>query len=350
MQTATQMGEHYFSTFTDVYSHHVSVYLQKTKDETLSKLQIHIPRVETVTGQHINYFRSDGGGEYDSDVFRTYLRERGIHHEITNAYTPQENGVSEQMNRTIMEMARCLLHDSGLPRTFWGYTVLHSAHILNILPSCALNTQTTPEEILIGNKPSIAHLRIFGCTAYVHIPKEKRQKLDIKTMECIYIGHAENRKAYQLYHTPSRRIFQSRDVTFNEGIGIVLSRITIEMGSPSTPEEKIMPDEEDAPRQVTSIDDNPNDVLPNAIPQLAPEPRRSMRIRRTPVADDDERYTVTSYGNTTPKTNTQVGNTTLAPSQANKRRTHQRTGLPCLALMTFNGKLPVPKSWISSST
>jgi hypothetical protein len=187
------MGEYYFSTFTDVYSHHVSVYLQKKKDETLSKLQIYIPRVETVTSQRINYFRSDSGGEYDSDVFRTYLRERGIHHEITNTYTSQENGMSEQMNRTIMEMARCLLHDSGLPRTFWGYAVLHSARILNILPSRALNTQTTPEEILTGNKPSIAHLQIFGCTAYAHIRKEKRQKLEHQN-DGMYIHRpAENR-------------------------------------------------------------------------------------------------------------------------------------------------------------
>jgi hypothetical protein len=153
MKTATQMGEHYFLTFTDICSHYVLVYLQKTKDEMLSKLQIYIPRVETVTGQHVNYFRSDSRGEYDSDIFRTYLRERGIHHEITNVYTPQENGVSKWMNRTIMEMA----HDSGLLCTFWGYSVLHSACILNILPSHTLNTQTTPEEILTGNKLSITH-------------------------------------------------------------------------------------------------------------------------------------------------------------------------------------------------
>jgi hypothetical protein len=89
------------------------------------------------------------------------------------------------------------------------------------------------------------------------------------------------------------------------------------MGSPSTPEEKIMPDEEDTPHQAISIDDNPNDVLPNAIPQPAPEPHRSTHIRQTPVADDDKCYIVMSYGNTTPKTNTQVGDTTLAPSQAN---------------------------------
>jgi hypothetical protein len=275
---ATQIGGHYFSMFTDIYPHYVSVYLQKTKYETLSQLQIYIHRVETVTGQHINYFCSDSGGEYNSDIFRTYLRERGIHHEITNVYTPQENGVSEQMNRTIIDMAHCLLHNSGLPCTFWGYSVLHSAHILNILPSHALNTQTTPEEILTGNKPSITHLLIFGCIAYTYIPKEKQQKCDIRMMECIYIGHAENRKAYQLYHMSLQHIFKSCDVTFNEGIGIVPSWITIEMGSPSTPEEKIMPDKEDTPHQAISIDNNPNDVLPNAIPQPAPELHHSIHI------------------------------------------------------------------------
>jgi hypothetical protein len=99
------MGERYFSTFTDAKSHHVTVYLQKGKDETLSKLQVYVPRAETVTGEHLNFFRSDGGGEYESTELNLYLSNKGIHHEKTNAYTPQENGVSECMNCTLMEMA-----------------------------------------------------------------------------------------------------------------------------------------------------------------------------------------------------------------------------------------------------
>jgi transposase InsO family protein len=173
MQTATLTGERYFSTFTDAKSHHVSIYLQKTKDQTLSCFQIYAPRAEIVTGERINLFRSDRGGEYGSEGFKTYLHEKGIQHEKMNTYTPKENGVSERMNQTLVEMAHCLLHDAALPDTFWGYAVQHSAHILNSLPSHALDSSTMPEEIFTGNKPSIANLRIFGCKAYAHIPKEK---------------------------------------------------------------------------------------------------------------------------------------------------------------------------------
>jgi hypothetical protein len=113
-------------------------------------------------------------------------------------------------------MAQCLLHDAGLPDSFWGYAVLHCSHILNLLPSRAIHKKTTPHELFTGNKPSLAHLRIFGCKAYAHIPKEKCDKFAATSMECIYIGYAKNRKAYRLYHKPSQRILKSRDVTFDE--------------------------------------------------------------------------------------------------------------------------------------
>jgi hypothetical protein len=102
MHTTTLTGERYFSTFTDAKSHHVTVYLQKGKDETLSKLQVYVPHAETVTGEHLNSSRSDGRGEYKSTKLNLYLSNKGIHHEKMNAYTPQENGVSECMNCTLM--------------------------------------------------------------------------------------------------------------------------------------------------------------------------------------------------------------------------------------------------------
>jgi hypothetical protein len=76
MRTTTLTGEHYFSTFTDAKSHHVTVYLQKGKDETLSKLQVYVLCAETVTGEHLNFFRSDGGGEYESAKLNLYLSNK----------------------------------------------------------------------------------------------------------------------------------------------------------------------------------------------------------------------------------------------------------------------------------
>jgi len=105
------------------------VKLLKSKDEACAALKALIERAEVETGERVNYFRSDGGGEYGSKE------------------TPQENGVAERMNRTIVEMARTLLQDAGLTNTY-------------------LKQRVTPFEAYTGNKPSIAHLRIFGCKAY----------------------------------------------------------------------------------------------------------------------------------------------------------------------------------------
>jgi hypothetical protein len=134
------------------------IYLQKTKDETFDALKAYVAQAEVVTGEQVNFLRTDGGGEYNSTELNAYLVERGIHHEKTNADTPPENGVAEQINRTIEEMACCLLHNAGLPDSFWGYAVLHCGHILNLLPSRRIHEKTTPHELFTGKKPSLAHL------------------------------------------------------------------------------------------------------------------------------------------------------------------------------------------------
>ncbi|GBE88792.1 Retrovirus-related Pol polyprotein from transposon TNT 1-94 [Sparassis crispa] len=261
MQTQTQSGHHYFITFIDGHTHHLVANLMKTKDEALSHFKAFVERAEVETGQHANILRTDGGGEYESKEFEAYLKEKGIHHEKTNAYTPQENGVSERMNRTIEEMARSMLNDAGLPNTYWGDAVLHAVHILNSVPTRTLPDNLTPHEAYTGNKPSMAHLRVFGCKAYVHVPKEKRQKLDSKMFECMHLGFAANRKAYRLVHRVTGRIVESRDVYFDEGTEVAPSRVTIDV--------------------------TPTQEAPDARPQLLPSPRPP-RPTVEDVPDEDE--------------------------------------------------------------
>jgi transposase InsO family protein len=170
METNARTGHRYFVTFIDAHSHHLVVKLIKTKDEVFSLTKSYFERSETITAQRPNYLRSDGGGEYGSKEFLSYLESKGIHHEKTNAYTPQENGVAERMNRTIVEMARAMLQDAGLPNSYWGDAVLYSAYILNRVPTRAIAGDITPHEAFTGYKPSVAHLRTFGCNAHVHIP------------------------------------------------------------------------------------------------------------------------------------------------------------------------------------
>ena len=131
METMAHTGFRYFVTFIDAYSHHLVVKLVKTKDETFGLTKSYFERAETETGERPNYFRSDGGGEYGSKEFQSYLESKGIHHKKMNTYTSQENGITERMNQTLVEMACSMLKDAGLPNKYWGDAILQSAHILN---------------------------------------------------------------------------------------------------------------------------------------------------------------------------------------------------------------------------
>ena len=228
MQTQSRHGELYFLTFIDGNTHYVKVRLLKSKAETCALLKALIERAEVETGERVNYFRSDGGGEYGSRELAAHFESKGIHHEKTNAYTPQENGVAERMNRTIVEMARALLRDANLPNTYWSFAVNHAAYIINRMPTRTLKQSITPFEAYTGNKPSIAHLRIFGCKGYVHVPDEKRQKLDKKTLECAHLGFSEHKRAFILVHRSSGRIVESRDVHFDESELVEPGRVRIE--------------------------------------------------------------------------------------------------------------------------
>ncbi|PSR73943.1 hypothetical protein PHLCEN_2v10250 [Hermanssonia centrifuga] len=168
----------------------------KTKDEAYALTKQFVERSEVKTNERLNFFQSDGGGEYDSKRFRDYLALKGIHHEKTTAYTPQQNGVAERMNRTLVEMARAMLHDAGLPNSYCGDAILHATYILNRVPTQALKGDITPHEVYLGAKPSVANLRIFGCKVFVYIPDEKRKKLDSKSLECTFLGYVENKSAY----------------------------------------------------------------------------------------------------------------------------------------------------------
>ncbi|GKF68622.1 putative RNA-directed DNA polymerase [Tanacetum coccineum] len=117
-------------------------------------------------GRKLKCIRSDNGGEYIGP-FDEYCREHGIQHQKTPPKTPQLNGLAERMNRTLVERVRCLLSHAGLPASFWG-------EALNMI-----------RRVWSGKDVLYHHLRVFGCKASVHIPKDERSKLDVKNKPCV---------------------------------------------------------------------------------------------------------------------------------------------------------------------
>ncbi|MCO5596415.1 hypothetical protein L7F22_050477 [Adiantum nelumboides] len=130
-------------------------------------------------------------------------------------YTPQQNGITERKNRSLMEMARCVLKAKSLPHRLWMEAVACAAHVLNKCLTLTLKT-ITPYEAWYDRKPSISYLRVFGCLAYAHIPQHLRGKLDDKAVKCIFLGYSSGSKGYKLYSSAINKIFESRDVIFAE--------------------------------------------------------------------------------------------------------------------------------------
>ncbi|MCO5556563.1 hypothetical protein L7F22_010113 [Adiantum nelumboides] len=167
------------------------------------------------TGCKVQTLRTDRGGEYMSGAFKDFLGKKGIKHQCTMPYTPQQNGVAERKNMSLMEMARCMLKAKSLPHKLWMEAVACAAHVLNRCPTRALKT-ITPYESWYDRKPSVSYLRVFGCLAYAHIPQQLRGKLDDKAIKCIFVGYSSGSKGYRLYNPATNKIFESRDVIFAE--------------------------------------------------------------------------------------------------------------------------------------
>jgi hypothetical protein len=210
-------GKRYFVTFIDDHSRKVWVYFLKHKSEVFEAFKIWKAMVENETGLKIKKLRTDNGGEYEDTRFKKFCYGHGIRIERTVPGTPQHNGIAERMNRTLTERARSMRVQSGLPKHFWAETVNTAAYLINRGPSVPLEHRL-PEEVWSGKEVKLSHLRIFGCTAYVHISDQGRNKLDPKSKKCTFIGYGEDEFGYRLWDDENRKMIRSRDVIFNERV------------------------------------------------------------------------------------------------------------------------------------
>ena len=209
-------GAEYFVTFIDDRSRYVRTYVLKRKSDFFKKFIEWKVMVEKSSGMQMKIFRTDNGGEYTSKEFEDYLKREGIVHETTVPKTPEQNGVSERMNRTLIEKVRSMLSDSKLPKKFWAEALSIATYLHNRSPTSALQG-LTPYEAWTGNRPNVSNLRVFGCDAYPHVPKDERRKMDPKARRSVFLGYEDGVKGYRLYDREKQRVFYSRDVIFNEG-------------------------------------------------------------------------------------------------------------------------------------
>jgi len=118
------------------------------------------------------------------------LKSKGVHHELTVQKTPEQNGVAKRQNRTLVEAVRSMLINANLPHTFWAEALSTAVYLRNRSPAKAVK-DVTPYEAWKNTRPKVGHLRVFGCDAFTHVPKDERHKLDAKARQCIFLGYGE---------------------------------------------------------------------------------------------------------------------------------------------------------------
>ncbi|KAI5351333.1 hypothetical protein L3X38_004224 [Prunus dulcis] len=136
------------------------------------------------SGYKVKCVRSDRGGEFTSSEFNKLCEDAGIQRQFSMAYTPQQNGVVERKNRTVVEMAKAMLHEKELPYYLWAEAVHTAVYILNRCPTKALRNKT-PFEAYSTRKPGVAHLKVFGSVCFVHKPEESRHWMPRAQGECL---------------------------------------------------------------------------------------------------------------------------------------------------------------------
>ena len=191
------------------------VYPLNSKEEVFSTFHLFFKYVETHFKTKIQSLQCDNGTEYNNSKFHNFFAEQGINFRFSCPYTSQQNGRSERMIRTINNSVRTLLFQAKLPSTYWVEALNASVHILNLLPSKAINNQI-PYSVLFKKPVSYSHLRVFGCLCYPNKNHANLSKLSPRSSRCIFLGYPHFHRGYRCLDLESKKIIISRNVTFDE--------------------------------------------------------------------------------------------------------------------------------------
>ncbi|KAH9801106.1 hypothetical protein KPL71_000900 [Citrus sinensis] len=248
-------GAKYMVTFIDDYSRRCWVYPIKKKSDVFPVFKEYKARVELESSKKIKCLRTDNGGEYTDGEFLAFCKQEGIQRQFTVAYTPQQNGVAERINRTLTERIRTMLRTTAIGLK-------------------------TAMEMWTGKPTDYSYLHAFGCPVYVMYNAQERTKLDAKSRRCIFLGYADGVKGYRLWDPTAHKTVISRDVIFVED---QLQRRDEDGGTTKEKSETVPVYVENNPEDSDSSEAASEHEEQEPVESEAPEVRRSTRERRLPA-------------------------------------------------------------------
>lgn len=205
-----------FLTIVDDYTRAVWVYFLKSKDEVYESFVSFYNLVKTQFDKAIKVVRTDNGTEFFNKRMNFFLAQNGIVHQSSTVYTPQQNGVVERKHRHLLNVARSLMFQGGVPLRFWSEAVSTATYLINRTPSSILDGKS-PFELIYGSVPNLKHLRTFGCLCFT-TRLNVTDKFAVKSDKCVLIGFSNVKKAYKVLSLDTNSVFFSRDVQFYEHV------------------------------------------------------------------------------------------------------------------------------------
>jgi hypothetical protein len=208
-------GSKYGLVIVDDYSRFTWVFFLQDKSKTQETLKCFLRQAQNEFELKVKKIRSDNGSEFKNLQVEEYLEEEGIKHEFSTPYTPQQNGVVERKNKTLIDMERTMLGEYKTPEWFWSEVVNTACHAINHLYLHRLLKKTV-YELLTSNKPNVSYFRVFGSKCYSLVKKGWHSKFAPKAVEGVLLGYDSNTKAYRVFNKSSSLVEVSSDVVFYE--------------------------------------------------------------------------------------------------------------------------------------
>ncbi|KAM1351501.1 hypothetical protein ACFXTH_005260 [Malus domestica] len=210
-------GYSYYVSFIDECTRYTWIFPMNNKAAVFEIFVQFHAYIQNYFSATVKVLQSDGGGEYVSTRFQNFLTTKGIVHQKSCLYTPEQNGLAERKNRHLVETAVTLLQKASLSSKFWFHACATSTYLVNRLPTSVLKMHS-PFEVLYKSPPTLDHLRVFGCACYPSLKPYRTNKLDPKTTMCIFLGYAAQYKGYICYAISDNKLIVSRHVLFDESV------------------------------------------------------------------------------------------------------------------------------------
>jgi hypothetical protein len=270
-------GSKYCLVIVDDYSHFTWVFFLQEKSQTQETLKGFLRWAQNEFGLRIKKIRSDNGTEFKNSQIEGFLEDEGIKHEFSSPYTPQQNGVVERKNRTLLDMARTMLDEYKTSDQFWAEAINTACYSINRLYLHRILKKTSYEH-LTGKNPNVSYFRVFGSKCFILVKRGRKSKFAPKAVEGFLLGYDSNTRAYLVFNKSTRLVEVSCDIVFDETNGSQVEQVNLDE----------LDDEEAS--CVTLRNMSIADVCPKESeepPQAQDQPSSSMQLS-PPTQDEDQ--------------------------------------------------------------